>query len=73
MYERQLSIERQTYGDDHPRLATTLFQLAVVSSNLKDTNKARGYLMVAHAITVNTYGPDHPQAQEYLGHLRQLS
>ena len=69
---RALQIGEQTYGPDHPEVATHLNNLAQL---LKATNRlsvSEPLMRRALQIDEQTYGPDHPRVATRLNNLAQL-
>jgi len=59
-HEQALAGDLQTYGEDHPRVATIRNNLGLVLQNLGEYQKAIGYLEQALTSNLKTYGKDHP-------------
>jgi tetratricopeptide (TPR) repeat protein len=72
LYRRALAIDEQSYGPDHPEVATDLNNLAEL---LRDTNRlaeAEPLYRRALAISEQSYGPDHPTVAIRLNNLAGL-
>jgi eukaryotic-like serine/threonine-protein kinase len=73
-YERALEIDRRVRGDDHPRLAIDLSNLAVVAQNMGDLKLAESLCREAIERNERAYGERHPEtaaAKENYGLLLQ--
>ena len=66
-YERALEMDRRILGDDTPRVATHLHNLAVVAQNLGDLRQAEQLYRDAIAREERAYGADHPQTASARG------
>ncbi len=60
-YERALAIDRRVLGDDHPRIAMRLNNLAVVAQNLGDLKLAETLFRDAIRRNERAYGDQHPE------------
>jgi eukaryotic-like serine/threonine-protein kinase len=60
-YERALEIDRRVLGDDHPRVAMHLHNLAVVADNLGNIKEAEALYRDAIARKERIYGKQSPQ------------
>jgi serine/threonine-protein kinase len=60
-YERALEVDRRILGDDTPRVATHLHNLAVVAQNLGDLQRAEALYRDAIARLERTDGSRHPE------------
>jgi serine/threonine protein kinase/Tfp pilus assembly protein PilF len=60
-YERALAIDRRVLGDDHPRVAMHLHNLAVVAQNMGDLRSAEGLYRDAILRQERAYGERHPE------------
>jgi serine/threonine protein kinase/Tfp pilus assembly protein PilF len=60
-YERALEVDRRILGDDTPRVATHLHNLAVVAQNLGDLQHAEALYRDAIARLERTDGSQHPE------------
>jgi serine/threonine protein kinase/Tfp pilus assembly protein PilF len=60
-YERALDVDRRILGDDHPRVATHLHNLAVVAQNMGDLRQAEALYRDAIARQERAYGSEHPE------------
>ncbi len=72
MYRRALAIDEQSYGPDHPEVATDLNNLAEL---LRATNRlAEAEPMYRRALSIDeqSYGPDHPNVATDLNNLAGL-
>lgn len=59
-YERALDIDRRVLGDDHPRIATRLQNLAIVAQYLGDLKQAESLYQEAIRRNEQVYGERHP-------------
>jgi eukaryotic-like serine/threonine-protein kinase len=60
-YERALEIDRRLLGDDHPRVAMRLNNLAVVAQNIGDLKRAEELFRDAIRRDERAYGDQHPE------------
>jgi serine/threonine-protein kinase len=60
-YERALEVDRRVLGDDSPRVATHLHNLAVVAQNMGDLRQAEILYRDAIARQERAYGSQHPE------------
>ncbi len=60
-YERALDIDRRVLGDDHPRIAMRLNNLAVVAQNIGDLKLAETLFRDAIRRDEQAYGDQHPE------------
>ncbi len=60
-YERSLAIDRGILGDDHPRVASHLHNLAIVAQNMGDLRGAESLYRAAIAGEERAFGGEHPQ------------
>jgi len=77
-----LAIREKALGPDHPDVAASLNNLALVFSRQGRAQEAEGLLLRALAIQEKAFGPDHPNVAanrsvepelfECLTHLRQF-
>jgi eukaryotic-like serine/threonine-protein kinase len=73
-YERALEIDRRLLGDDYPRLAIYLGNLATVAQNMGDLKQAEALFREAIERNQRAYGDRHPEtaaAKENYGLLLQ--
>jgi serine/threonine protein kinase/Tfp pilus assembly protein PilF len=61
MYERALEVDRRVLGDDHPRVAVRLNNLAIVAQNLGDLKLAETLFRDAIRRHERAYGDQHPE------------
>ena len=61
------------YGRDHPNVANTLFNLAMVKGMLGDDCKARELLERVLPIWTRAYGTDHPRTKICQSSLAKLA
>jgi serine/threonine protein kinase/tetratricopeptide (TPR) repeat protein len=66
-YERALEIDRRVLGDDHPRVATHLHNLAVVAQNIGDLKQAETLYRDAIFRQDRVYGSQHPETARARG------
>jgi serine/threonine protein kinase/Tfp pilus assembly protein PilF len=60
-YERALEVDRRVLGDDHPRVAMRLNNLAVVAQNMGDLKLAETLFRDAIRRDERAYGDQHPE------------
>jgi serine/threonine protein kinase/tetratricopeptide (TPR) repeat protein len=60
-YERALDIDRRVLGDNHPRVATRLNNLAAVAQNMGDLRKAEELYRESIRRHERAYGERHPE------------
>jgi eukaryotic-like serine/threonine-protein kinase len=60
-YERALAIDRDILGNDHPRVASHLHNLAIVAQNMGDLKRAEKLYLEAIGSEVRAYGDQHPE------------
>jgi serine/threonine protein kinase/Tfp pilus assembly protein PilF len=60
-YERALEIDRRVLGDDHPRVAMRLNNLAVVAQSIGDLKRAEALFRDAIRRNELAYGDQHPE------------
>jgi eukaryotic-like serine/threonine-protein kinase len=60
-YEQALEIDRRALGDDHPRVAFRLQNLAIVAQNMGDLRQAEGLYLEAIKRQEHAYGDRHPE------------
>jgi serine/threonine-protein kinase len=60
-YERALQVDRRALGDDHPRVAMRMNNLAVVAQNLGDLKLAESMFLDAIRRDERAYGDQHPE------------
>ncbi len=61
MYERALGIDRRVLGDEHPRVASHLHNLAIVAQNMGDLKRAESLYRDAIASEERAFGSQHPE------------
>jgi serine/threonine protein kinase/tetratricopeptide (TPR) repeat protein len=66
-YERALQVDRRVLGDDHPRVAMRLNNLAVVAQNIGDLKLAESLYRDAIRRDEQVYGDQHPETGAALG------
>jgi eukaryotic-like serine/threonine-protein kinase len=59
-YERALEIDQRDLGDDHPRIALRLNNLAIVAQNMGDLRQAEALFRGALSRNERAYGDRHP-------------
>jgi tetratricopeptide (TPR) repeat protein len=59
--ERALAIDETSYGPEHPKVATSRNNLALILKDLGDPTEARKLMERALAIDEVAYGPNHPK------------
>jgi serine/threonine protein kinase/Tfp pilus assembly protein PilF len=60
-YERALDVDRRVLGDDHPRVAMRLNNLAIVAQNIGDLKLAEALYRDAIRRDERAYGDQHPE------------
>jgi eukaryotic-like serine/threonine-protein kinase len=60
-YERALEVDRRVLGDDHPRVAMRLNNLAIVAQNVSDLKLAESLFRDAIRRDERAYGNQHPE------------
>lgn len=60
-YEQALEIDRRMLGDDHPKVAFRLQNLAIVAQNMGDFKQAEGLYRDALQRELRAYGDRHPE------------
>jgi len=60
-YERALEIDQRLLGDDHPRVAVHLHNLAIVNENLGDLKSAEDLFVESIRRYEHVYGLHHPE------------
>jgi tetratricopeptide (TPR) repeat protein len=63
-YERALDIDRRVLGDDHPRVAMQLYDLAVVAQDQGDLKQAETFYREAIRRLDHAYGDRHPRSAD---------
>jgi eukaryotic-like serine/threonine-protein kinase len=71
-YERALAIDRKVLGDNHPRVAIRLNNLAIVAQNLGDLPLAESLYKEAIARDEVAYGSRHPETALTKGNYSSL-
>jgi tetratricopeptide (TPR) repeat protein len=72
LYRRALSIHETSYGPDHPLVAGSLNNLALLLSATNRLSAAEPLFRRALAIYETSYGPDHPLVATSLNNLAGL-
>ena len=70
--EQALEIDKATYGDKHPNIATRLNNIGSAWESLGEPKKAIGYYDQALEIFKEFYGDEHPYAKDLKGKLGRL-
>ena len=73
LLENALSMQERTVGASHQSVATTVFNLAIVSRWLGDTRESRRLYTRAIEIWRRWLGPNHPLVANALGRLAQVA
>lgn len=60
-FQRSLQIDQVQLGEDHPRVAAHIINLAVVAQNMGDLKEAERLYLDAIARLEKSYGPRHPE------------
>jgi serine/threonine protein kinase/lipoprotein NlpI len=71
-YERALAIDRSILGDDHPRVASHLHNLALVAQNMGDLKRAESLFRDAISREERALGSQHPETALALGNYGNL-
>jgi len=71
-YKRALDVDRRVLGDDHPRVAGHLHNLAVVAQNMGDLKLAESLYLDAIQRQERAYGDRHPETAAARGNLGLL-
>ena len=66
-HERALEIDRRVLGDDHPRVAFRIQNLAIVAQNMGDLKLAESLYLEALRRQQHTYGDRHPETASAKG------
>lgn len=56
-------IDKEVYGEIHPKVATRFNNLGATWSALGDAKKAKGYFEKAYEIFLEVCGEDHPSTK----------
>ncbi|MGA2028239.1 MAG: tetratricopeptide repeat protein, partial [Syntrophobacteraceae bacterium] len=72
MMRRALNIYEQSFGPDHPEVATDLNNLAQLLSDTNRLSEAEPMMRRALEIDELSFGPDHPEVATDLNNLAQL-
>jgi serine/threonine protein kinase/Tfp pilus assembly protein PilF len=71
-YERSLEIDRRVLGDDHPRVAVRLANLAIVAQNMGDLTRAESLFEESIRLQEHIYGERHPETAATRGNFARL-
>jgi serine/threonine-protein kinase len=71
-YERALTIDREILGNDHPRVASHLQNLAIVAQNMGDFKQAESLYREAIASEQRAFGAQHPETAAAQGNYALL-
>jgi eukaryotic-like serine/threonine-protein kinase len=71
-YERALDIDRRLLGDDHPRVAVHLHNLAFVTENLGDLKSAENLFVESIRRYERAFGLHHPETARAWGNYGQF-
>jgi serine/threonine protein kinase len=71
-YERALAIDRSILGNDHPRVASHLLNLAIVTQDMGDLEHAEGLYRGAIASFEHAFGDRHPETAAAQGNYALL-
>jgi serine/threonine-protein kinase len=69
---RALSLDRQIYGDSHPRVADDLANLGTIAVTLGRNSEAEERYREAAGILQAWYGPDHPETLQVMSFVALL-
>jgi Tfp pilus assembly protein PilF len=70
--QRALAINEAVYGPEHPQIARTLRNLAIVQRQLGELEEARETLRRALVIFERFLGPKHPDTMQATSMLRSM-
>lgn len=71
-YERSLDIYRRVLGDEHPRVAVRLVNLAIVAQNMGDLPRAESLYQESIRLYERVYGERHPETAAVKGNFGLL-
>jgi serine/threonine-protein kinase len=71
-YERALAIDRDILGNDHPRVASHLHNLAIVAQNMGDLQRAESLYREAIDSEERAFGDQHPETAAAQGNYALL-
>jgi len=71
-YERALAIDRNILGNDHPRVASHLNNLAIVAQNMGDLKQSENLYREAIASEESAFGDQHPETAAAQGNYALL-
>ena len=71
-YERALAIDRDILGNDHPRVASHLHNLAIVAQNMGDLKRAESLYLEAIDSEERAFGDQHPETAAAQGNYALL-
>jgi serine/threonine-protein kinase len=71
-YERALTIDRDILGNDHPRVASHLHNLAIVAQNMGDLKRAESLYREAIDSEERAFGDQHPETAAAQGNYALL-
>ena len=63
LYKESLAIRKNVFGDEHPKVATALNNLAVLLYHQQKYNEAKTHMEQAFNIQAKVLGPDHPNTK----------
>jgi tetratricopeptide (TPR) repeat protein/DNA-binding XRE family transcriptional regulator len=72
LHQQALAIREQVFGSEHPAVAESLNDLAVLARNQGDYERAERFHRQALAIREKTFGPEHPTTTLSLNNLGVL-
>lgn len=67
--EQSLTINREVFGDRHPKIAIRLHSLGTVYFALGQRETAKGYFEKVYAMFQTFFGDEHPQTKNTAGWL----
>jgi len=67
--ENKLAVDEKALGKNHPSVATTLYELAIIYRSQRNYTQAEPLYKRALAIRENALGLDHPDVATILNHL----
>ena len=72
LHEEALAIRKKVHGEEHPDVAQSLNNLAVLLYHQQKYNEAKTYMEQALNIRAKVLGPDHPDTKAAEGTLEVI-